>query len=108
MTWGPPWPTLRVQQELPDADAEAESLDVVADTVTASVRDGAESLTVRVPPDRPDQVATVCPFASTIVTSAGEGEKFTTTRTDPQKDPRAEVMVIVLLIGPDGVDAGST
>lgn len=81
---------------------------MVADTVTANVRDGAGSSTLRVAPDRPDQVATVCPFASTTVTWAGEGEKLTATRTDPQKDPRAEVMVIVLLIGPDGVAAGAT
>jgi hypothetical protein len=40
--------------------------------------------------------------ASTIVTLADEGEKLTVTRTDPQNDLRAEVTVIVLLIGPDG------
>lgn len=93
---------------MPEAEAEAERLDASADTVIANVRDGDVSSTVRVPPDAPDQVATVCPVASTIVTFAGEGEKLTATRTDPQNDRRAEVTVIVRLIGPDGGAGTST
>jgi hypothetical protein len=44
---------------LPEAEAEAERLDAVADTVTANVRDGDVSSTLRVPPDAPVQDATV-------------------------------------------------
>jgi hypothetical protein len=93
---------------LPEAEAEAERLDAVADTVTANVRDGDVSSTLRVPPDAPLQDATVCPVASTIVTLAGEGEKLTVTRTDPKNDLRAEVTVIVRLIGPDRGAGNST
>lgn len=42
------------------------------------------------------------------MTLAGEGEKLTVTRTDPQNDRRAEVTLIVLLIGPDGGAGTST